>query len=209
MFWLVDILILNLVFVFFNLICKRPNLVILFFFFLFFFFSAAPAAYGSSQARGWIKAALQLPAHATATATRDPRPIFNLCCSSRQHGIPKPMIETRDQNWVLVDTSWVLNPLSHNGNFQSFFHSTNFYWSATILGPLLSIGYKVLALLWSWNSSKEIKYVRGVFDLIKEIRENLPLKLMKELIPEERQGLMGMGLVRKCVPKHGFGGFFS
>lgn len=29
---------------------------------------------------------------------------------------------------------------------------------------------------------------RGIFDLIKEIRENLPVKLIIELLPEERQG---------------------
>lgn len=51
-------------------------------------------------------------------------------------------------------------------------------------------------------------YNRGIFDLIKEMRENLPVKLILELISEERQGLMGMGFMRRSVPMHGLFGWF-
>ena len=58
-------------------------------FLIFFFFFS----YGSSQAR--VKSELQLPAYATATATPDPS-------------------ESRDQTEILMDTSRVCKPLSHN-----------------------------------------------------------------------------------------------
>jgi len=64
-------------------------LFLFFFFFSFlpsfplsFFLSEPPMAYGSSQARGLSE--LQLPAYATARATRDPSHICNLHHSSRQ-----------------------------------------------------------------------------------------------------------------------------
>ena len=47
---------------------------------LFVLFRAAPAAYGSSQARGRIRAAA---AYATATATQDPSQVCVLHHSSR------------------------------------------------------------------------------------------------------------------------------
>ena len=42
--------------------------------------------------------------------------VCDLYHSSRQHQILNPLSETRDQTCILMDTSWVLNPLSHNGN---------------------------------------------------------------------------------------------
>ena len=55
-------------------------------------FRAAPAAYGSSQARGRIRAAAA--AYTTEIASS----------------------KARDQTRILMDTSQVCNPLSHNGN---------------------------------------------------------------------------------------------
>ena len=46
--------------------------------FFFFFFRATPAAYGSSQARGQIRATAASLLYATATATWDPSRIYNL-----------------------------------------------------------------------------------------------------------------------------------
>jgi len=51
-----------------------------------------------------------LPAYPTAIATPDPS------CCSWQHWILNPLIEARDGTHILMDTSQVLNPLSHNGN---------------------------------------------------------------------------------------------
>ena len=58
----------------------------------------------------------QLLAYTTATATPDPGPICGLHCSSQQHQILSPLNEARDRTRILMDTSRVLNPLSHSGN---------------------------------------------------------------------------------------------
>ena len=58
---------------------------------IFFFFRATPMAYGSSQARGRIRAAAASLPH-----------------NSRQHQILNPLNEVRDRTQVLMDTSWVV-----------------------------------------------------------------------------------------------------
>ena len=63
-----------------------------------------------------VKLDLQLPAYATATATPDLSHIWDLHCSFQ---ILNPLSEARNQTCILVDTSRVLNPLSHHGNSQS------------------------------------------------------------------------------------------
>ena len=72
-------------------------------FFILLLFRAAPMAFRSSQARGRIEAA----AEAYTTATAMPYP-SHICTYTTPRG-----------NWtcILMVTSWVLNPLSHNGNF--------------------------------------------------------------------------------------------
>ena len=63
---------------------------------------------------------------AYTTAMRDQSHVCNLRCSSQQCQTLKPLIESRDQTCILMDISWVHNPLSHNGNpflgvhFKSF-----------------------------------------------------------------------------------------
>ena len=68
-------------------------------------------AYGSSQARGWIRAAA-----ATATAMQDLSRVWDLHHSSRQHQILDPLSKTRDRTHILMDISRALFLLSHNGN---------------------------------------------------------------------------------------------
>ena len=63
-----------------------------------------------------VKSGLQLPAFTTATATPDLNRVCDLHHSSRQCRILNPLSEARDGAPILMDTSWVLNPLSHNGN---------------------------------------------------------------------------------------------
>ena len=75
--------------------------------------------YGSYQARGGIGAAAE--AYTTATATPDSSHISKLHHSLQQHQIINPLSEARDQSHILMDTSQVLNLLSHNGNsYRSF-----------------------------------------------------------------------------------------
>lgn len=63
------------------------------------FYRAAPSAYGKFPSQG----------SKGATAT-------GLHHSSGQSWILKPLSEARDQSCVLMDTSRVLSPLSHDGN---------------------------------------------------------------------------------------------
>ena len=54
-----------------------------------------------------VETELQLPAYATATATRDPSCVFDLRHSSRQHQILNPRSQARDQTSILMDASRV------------------------------------------------------------------------------------------------------
>ena len=63
-------------------------------FFFFFFLGTSPATYGSSQARGRIRAVAM--AYTTATTMPDPSCICDLYHSSWQHQILNPLIEARD-----------------------------------------------------------------------------------------------------------------
>ena len=65
-----------------------------------------------------VKSELQLLAFATAIATRDLSCIWDLRHSSLQHWILNTLREVRDQTFILMDTSQVYNPLSHNGNSE-------------------------------------------------------------------------------------------
>ena len=55
-------------------------------------------------------------AYTTATATWDPSHICNLRHSLWQLRTLNPVSEAKDQTCTLMDTSRVLNLLSHNGN---------------------------------------------------------------------------------------------
>ena len=72
-----------------------------------------------------VESDLHLSAYTTATATWDPSHFFNVHHRSWQHRILNPPSEARNQTCIFGDTTWVCNPLSHNGNFLStpFFNS--------------------------------------------------------------------------------------
>ena len=59
--------------------------------------------------------------YTTATATWDPSHICNIHCSSQQCQILNPLSKTRDWTRILMDTSWVLNTLSHDRNSETLF----------------------------------------------------------------------------------------
>ena len=63
---------------------------------------------------------LQLPAYSTATAIQDPSRVCKLCHSSQQCQILNPLSKARESTRILMDTSKVCNPLSHNGNSLLF-----------------------------------------------------------------------------------------
>ena len=65
-----------------------------------------------------VKSELKLLAYATATAAPDPSHICHLHHSLQQGGILNPVGQARDPTYILVDTGWVYNPLSHTGTPQ-------------------------------------------------------------------------------------------
>ena len=67
-----------------------------------------------------VELELQLLVYATAMATSDVSCVCTLCHSLWQQQILNPLREVRDQTRVLMDTSQILNLLSHDGNSQGF-----------------------------------------------------------------------------------------
>ena len=68
-----------------------------------------------------VKLELWLPAYTTATATWDLRWVCNPHHSSWKRRILNPLSKAKDRTRILMDTSWVHNPLSHNGNSPNCF----------------------------------------------------------------------------------------
>ena len=68
--------------------------------------------------RPGVESELQLPAYATATATPAPSCICDPHHNLWQRRILDPLNKARDQTHVLMDTSQVLNLLSHNGTLS-------------------------------------------------------------------------------------------
>ena len=94
--------------------CSPITLIItLFLFFLSFFCFLGPRLWHMEVPRLEVDSELQLLVYTTARATPD---LSRVCRSSRQHQILNPLIEARDRTRIPMDTSRVLNPLSHNGN---------------------------------------------------------------------------------------------
>ena len=69
----------------------------------------------------WVEVELQLLAYTIAIAMPNPSLICHLYRRSWQCQILNPLSKARDQTCSLMDTSWVLNPLSHNENSCFYF----------------------------------------------------------------------------------------
>ena len=85
------------------------------FFFFFFFFLQVHLQHMEVSRLG-VESEQQLPGYPTATATLNLSCIHSLYHSLQQCGILNPLSEARDQTHILMDSSWVLNTLSHSGN---------------------------------------------------------------------------------------------
>ena len=95
--------------------------MVLFFIFYFFFFCFVGVhPWHMKVPRLGVELELQLPASTIDTAMPDPSHICILHCSLQQLQVFHALSEARDQTPILMDTSGVLNMLSHNGN-SSFF----------------------------------------------------------------------------------------
>ena len=86
------------------------------FFFLCSFSFLGPHQQHIEIPRLGVKSELQLPAYTTDTAMQDSSHTCDLYHSSWQYWVLNPLSEARDPTCILMDNSWVLNPLSHNGN---------------------------------------------------------------------------------------------
>ena len=89
-----------------------------------------------------VESELQLLACGMATATPDPVSIYDLHCSLQQHWIFNSLHEARDHTYILMDTSWVLNLLSHNRNSSTSIYCFCFFF----LGPIF---FLLVSLAWS------------------------------------------------------------
>ena len=74
-----------------------------------------------------VKLELHLLAYTTVTAMRDPSCVCDLLGTLRQDQILNTVRETRDQTCTVMDTSQVLNLLSHSGNYSLYSYSLYFY----------------------------------------------------------------------------------
>ena len=70
---------------------------------------------------------LQLPAHATVTATRDPSRVCDLHHSARQCWILNPLSEVRDQTCIHMDASQIHFCWSTTGTPLQSFWNSSFY----------------------------------------------------------------------------------
>ena len=79
-----------------------------------------------------VELELKSLAYTTATATPDLSRIGSLNHSSQQCQIFNSLSKARDLTLVLMDTSRVLNLLSHNGNALSLFLFVIYFWKKPI-----------------------------------------------------------------------------
>ena len=115
-----------------------------------------------------VKSELQLPAYATATAMPDPIYVCDLLHSSQQCQILNLLSETRDRTCVLMDTSRVLNPLSHSGTSQRLkilLVTMNY-----VLGKSVCI-ISHIRLVWGWHTVLHVlicpgAHAKSIFPLV-------------------------------------------
>ena len=112
-----------------------------------------------------VESQLQLPAHATAMP--DPSLVCDLHHSSWQCRILNPLSKARDGTHVLMDASWIRNPLNHNENSRKRFPSDEIFTSfvgsppplcsgqsCSQLSPLVQ-GYKMMIFVGQTGMSKK------------------------------------------------------
>ena len=86
----------------------------------FFLFRASPAAYGSSQAKGWIKAV-------DALQPLDPSHVCDLHYSSWQHQILNPLSKATDWTHNLMVPSWIVSAAPRWELLKSYFFNIQIF----------------------------------------------------------------------------------
>ena len=68
---------------------------------------------------------------------------------------PYPLSEAQDQTHILMDVSWICNPLNHNGNSQIVFLLSLFFWPRQwhmdVPGPGIESNLHLLPLTHLWH----------------------------------------------------------
>ena len=131
-----------------NQFLKKPRTLYLFIYLFIAISWAAPVAYGSSQARGQIRAIAAGLCHSHSHVGSELQSATYLHHSSWQHGILNTLSEARDRTRILKDTSWVLYHWTTTGAplFANFLNISQ-------LHPLLSISSTTFIHLHSTLSS--------------------------------------------------------
>ena len=101
--------------------CATMGTCRILFFFLFLLFRAAPLACGSFQARGLIGAAAPGLCHKPEQCRIWAASVTYITAHGNTGSILNPLSKARDQTFILMDTSRVLNLLSRNRNSQILF----------------------------------------------------------------------------------------
>ena len=96
-----------------GLVAPSPLFCFLGFVFVFVFCFLGPPLGHIEVPRLGVKSELQLRVYTTAMATQEQSRLWDLHPNSRQHRILNPLSKARVRTCILMDTSPVLNPLSH------------------------------------------------------------------------------------------------
>ena len=101
--------------------------------------------------RRGVESELQLPAYTTATAMLDLSCVLDLHHNPWQCRILNPRSEARDRTCILMETSRVCNPLSHNRNSLNYF-STRQCWlrDPLVWGIFLARDQRCRLSLWRY-----------------------------------------------------------
>ena len=127
------------------------------FFFFFFSLRATPTAYGSSQTRGQIRA-LAASLWCSHSNVGSETCLF-LHHSSWPCQILSLLSKARDRTCVLMDTSQVCSPLSHDGNSLMCFFYISWDDHVIFILPFVKVIYcinwfvDIESSLYHWNKS--------------------------------------------------------
>ena len=127
------------------------------YFFFFCLFRASSAAYGNSQARGRIVAVAASLHHSHGHSHTRSKPCLWPTSQLMACRILNPLSKARDWILILMDTSWVLNLLSGNGN--SFFFSGQLFYSCLKVSRVSGLGIQAFQLNATLNISPEIMMI--------------------------------------------------
>ena len=111
---------------------------------------------------------LRPPVYTTATATPDLSCMHDLYRSSWQCQILNPLSKARDQTCIPMDTSWILNLLTHNRNSRkALLHLLGINWNTLISyfslstscwpGAALCVGYTPAPALYLWENTSALR----------------------------------------------------